>query len=584
MDTLSCPAPSNGHPSPVTLDVDPAVLAAALEHLGQGVSFFDQNLNLVYCNTHYLRLLNFPEHFGKPGTPAEAFLRYNAERGEYGPGDVDTLVEERVALARKFEPHDFERTRPDGQILRITGYPVESGGFVTTYQDITELRRYQFALEEANQRLDERVRERTKELADREQELQRKTSTLERILESVEQGITLIDRNLDLVVANKRFGTLLGLPDELLEPGTPFFDFMYYNANRGEYGDGDPIELAQQRVELAKRFEPHRFTRVRPDGTAIEVIGYPVPEGFVTTYTDITEQKKNENLLRAAKLELEMRVEDRTAELQRQLKQTERAQEEMRIAKDRAEQANQAKSDFLAQMSHELRTPLNSIIGFSDIIRSEVFGSLQNDRYKEYINGVHFSGIHLLSLINDILELARLEAGKMELVEDVVDLASHVNDVHVQLRERAKAGEITLINGVPPTTPRLRGDPRRVYQMLLNLLSNSIKFTPKGGEVRVTAETGAEGFLVVCVTDNGVGMDPKDIDRALEPFTQIGGSVMNAQEGSGLGLSIVKGLIEQHGGTIEIESAPRAGTRVKLLFPEHRVLKAETHSANRRPS
>jgi len=573
MDTLEPSSDlKNGHMTTTRLDIDPAVLADALENLGQGVSYFDGDLILVYCNTHYLRLLGFPEELGKPGTPAEAYFRYNAERGEYGAGDVDTLVAERIALAKKFEAHQFERTRPDGQVLRIQGYPVENGGFVTTYQDITELRRSQTALEQANELLDERVKDRTRALAEREQELERKTATLERILESVEQGITLIDRNLNLVVANKRFGELLDFPLEELEPGKPFFDFMLYNAKRGEYGDGDPIELAQQRVDLARQFKAHRFKRERPDGTVLEVVGYPVPEGFVTTYTDITEQKRTEDLLRASKLELERRVEDRTAELQRQLQETERAQEEMSAAKDRAEQANKAKSDFLAQMSHELRTPLNSIIGFSDIIRSEVFGPIANQRYKEYVEGVHFSGVHLLSLINDILELARLEAGKVALVEDVVELSSHVDEVLLQLRERAKADGVDLKNGIASKAIRVKGDSRRIYQMLLNLLSNAIKFTPEGGEVSVVAENLQDGRLALCVKDDGVGMRPEDIEHALEPFTQVGGSVMNAQEGSGLGLSIVKGLIEQHGGTIEIDSKTGAGTTVRLIFPAERCV------------
>jgi len=554
-----------------TLDIDPIVLADALENLGQGVSYFDHDLTLVYCNTHYLRLLEFPEELGQLGTPADAFFRYNAQRGEYGEGDVETLVQERMELARQFQPHILERTRPDGQVLRIQGYPIESGGFVTTYQDITELRRYQSELEKANERLDERVRERTKELAEREQELQRKTETLERILESVEQGISLCDRNLDLVVANRRCGELLGFPDELLQPGTPFFDFMLFNAERGEYGSGDPVQLAKQREELARQFQPHRFKRERPDGTVLEVVGFPVPEGFVTTYTDITEQKKTENLLRAAKLELEMRVEDRTAELQRQLRETERAQEEMSLAKDRAEQASKAKSDFLAQMSHELRTPLNSIIGFSDIIRSEVFGPVENNRYREYIEGAHFSGVHLLSLINDILELTRLEAGKVALVEDNVELSSHADEVILQLRERAKAGGVDLKNLIPPTSMQVKGDSRRIYQMLLNLLSNAIKFTPHGGEVSVFTEKRDDGRMVLGVKDDGVGMSSEEIVQALEPFTQVGGSVLNTQEGSGLGLSIVKGLIEQHGGTIEITSQQGEGTTVRLVFPRSRA-------------
>lgn len=550
----------------------PEQLAAVLEHLGQGVTYVDANLNLVYSNRRYHELLDFPLWMGAPGTPMRTFFEYNAKRGEYGPGDIDELVDERIELAKKFEPHLFERARPDGRVLRIQGNPIGSGGFVTTYEDITELRQYQNALEDSNNRLDERVRERTTELEEREQELARETEVLETIVESTANGITLFDRDLKLVLANRRFSELMDIPMELLNPGRPFFALMRYNAARGEYGPGDPDELAQQRVERALKFEPHQFVRRRGDDTYVQVTGRPVLDGFVTTYTDITEQKQAEELLHLSKAQLEERVAERTEELEAQLAETARAESEMRDAKERAEHANAAKGEFLAQMSHELRTPLNSIIGFSDVIRNEVFGSIGNDRYSEYLNGVHSSGTHLLALINDILEMARMEAGKVTLNEEIVDLTVLAAEVRMQLGERAREGKVTVRCSISTCAPKVNGDSRRIYQMLLNLMSNALKFTRPNGIVDVSASRNDDNSLSIHVRDNGIGMTEEEVEKVIEPFTQARGSILNAREGSGLGLPIVKGLIEQHGGTLTLDSTVDVGTTACLTFPSDRCV------------
>lgn len=537
-----------------------SVLAEVIEHLSQGLSYFDRDLRLVVCNRKYMELLDFPIWMAEPGTPAAAFFEYNAKRGEYGPGRIEDLVAERVALAGKFEPHAFERTRPDGIILRIEGTPVAGGGFVTTYTDVTELRRNQEALTRMNERLDERVRERTGTLEEREAELRRKTDDLETVLHSVTNGITLFDRDLKLRLANPRFHELLDIPERLGTPGTPFAAHMRYNAERGEYGPGSVEEQVRVRVEAAERFEPHRFVRERPDGTAIEVIGRPVSVGFVATYTDITEQRQAEHALRRTNEELERRVEERTAELRR--------------AKERAERANRAKSEFLAQMSHELRTPLNSIIGFSDIVLNEIFGPIGSERYVGYIEGVHKSGTHLLNLINDILEMSRLESGKVTLEEGEVVPAGAIEDACMMVRERAREGGITLTQDVPEDIPALSADERRVRQMLLNLLSNAIKFTEAGGTVRVGAawredESGGGG-ITLYVADTGPGIASEHIANILEPFTQLRAD-STALEGTGLGLSIVDGLIRQHGGWLEIDSRPGEGATVNLHFPPERT-------------
>ncbi|MDW3207902.1 MAG: PAS-domain containing protein [Alphaproteobacteria bacterium] len=532
------------------------VLRDIFEHVCQGISYFDAELNLVCCNSLYLELLDFPSWMGAPGTPAAAFYRYNAERGEYGPGSIETLVEERVELARRFEPHSLERERPDGTVLLIEGNPVARGGFVTTYTDITGLRRSEAALKAANDRLEERVQSRTAVLAEREAELQRKTDMLETVLESVTNGITMFDREMRLSLINGRAAELLELPPELCVPGTPMRDIIHYKATRGDYGVGDVDDLMQRALLSASEMEVHRFIRERPNGPAVEVNGRPIPEGLVTTFTDITEQLNAQRLLRESNSELEERVESRTREL--------------RLAKEQAERASQAKSNFLAQMSHELRTPLNSIIGYSDMVRMEMFGPIENPKYSEYLNLVNKSGRYLLELISDILEMSRLESGKAELDETLVRVGCAIQEACLTVDERAQRRRLKIVQEVGEDLPQLRVDTRRLQQMLLNLLTNAIKFTPEGGEIHVRAFARSDGGMTAAVADTGIGISEKDIERIRDPFTQVRRN-SNTSEGTGLGLSIVDGLMREHGGMMRIDSEVEKGTTVSLDFPASRT-------------
>jgi signal transduction histidine kinase len=222
-------------------------------------------------------------------------------------------------------------------------------------------------------------------------------------------------------------------------------------------------------------------------------------------------------------------------------------------------------------MSHELRTPLNAIIGFSEIMNREMFGKIGIARYTDYIKDIGDSAQHLLRLIEDILDLSKAEAGKMELEEAEIDLAASIHSACLMLRERAKRGGVALIEDVSADIPRLYGDRRRIRQVLLNLVSNAVKFTPHGGAVRVAATCATDGGLVLSVTDTGIGIEAGDISRVFEPFVQLGRDKGVSGEGTGLGLPLCKELVEMHGGTISLSSQPGVGTRVTAAFPPGRT-------------
>jgi two-component system cell cycle sensor histidine kinase PleC len=243
-------------------------------------------------------------------------------------------------------------------------------------------------------------------------------------------------------------------------------------------------------------------------------------------------------------------------------------------ARRRAEAANIAKSRFLAQMSHELRTPLNAILGFSEVMKAEIFGPHAVPLYKEYAADIHNSGVHLLNLINEILDLSRIEAGRYELNEEAVSLARVVEDCHHLLKLRAGNRGITLHEMFEPDMPRLWADERAVRQICLNLLSNAIKFTPQGGEIWLKVGWTASGGQYMSVKDTGSGIPEEEIPVVLASFGQGSNSIKSAEQGAGLGLPIAKNLVDLHGGTFTLKSKLRIGTEVVVTFPPERVMSA----------
>ena len=239
---------------------------------------------------------------------------------------------------------------------------------------------------------------------------------------------------------------------------------------------------------------------------------------------------------------------------------------ELLKARDIAEGANQAKTQFLARMSHELRTPLNAVIGFSEVLNRELYGSLGEARYRDYARLIHESGEHLLGVVNDILEMSKIEAGKFQIVRESFDVASLINSCCDLMRHTAEKSSITLKVDVAPDIPKLAADNRACKQILLNVIANAIKFTKPGGWVRVSAHVEARD-VVFTVADNGIGIADQDLPMLGHPFVQAKNSSDSGQEGTGLGLSVVKGLARLHGGSLELRSKLGEGTTATIALP-----------------
>lgn len=387
--------------------------------------------------------------------------------------------------------------------------------------------------------------------------LQAAESRLHNALSSMTDSLVVWDQLDRVVIWNRKFEEFFGLQPGQLEPGMerPTVEYLVKNAIK----DVNEIEGMDGWLEI-----------VLADDRWLRYVETPTSEGGrVSVGTDISEIRKHEAELKQNEKQLRNTVNVLHQSQEGILKLAQRYEDE----KIRAEDANQSKSDFLANMSHELRTPLNAINGFSDIMKKELFGPLGDPRYKEYVNDILFSGKHLLALINDILDMSKIEAGKMNLNTEMMLMHEMIASVVRILRGRADEEELHLIADVPDVRA-IEADPRAVKQVLLNLMTNAIKFTPKGGTVRVEVIEKQSG-LIVKVHDSGIGIPQEDIERLAKPFEQVVDENTKHQEGTGLGLALSKSLIELHGGNFKMESEVGKGTTVIFSLPNTPIKPAE---------
>jgi PAS domain S-box-containing protein len=330
--------------------------------------------------------------------------------------------------------------------------------------------------------------------------------------------------------------------------------------------DGQPsFDKANEMISIAIKTGSHRFkwihTRANGEDFPVEVLLTAIPfqdrKLVHVVWRDISQRVRMEEELENHRVHLQQLVDEQTRDLIE--------------ARDAAEAASKVKSLFLGTMSHELRTPLNAIIGFTDAMKTEIFGPLNNTKYEGYVDLINHSGEHLLQLINDILDVSAIEAGELTIEEESVDIERTVFDCQALVQQRAAAAGICIFTKVPDDLPPLFIDERRIKQIVLNLLTNSIKFTDSGGHVNVECQLDKEGNLVISVKDDGVGMDEAGITTALAQFGQVENSLTRNHEGTGLGLPLTKSLVEMHDGRMEMESEAGKGTTVTLIFPASRL-------------
>ena len=381
-------------------------------------------------------------------------------------------------------------------------------------------------------------------------------------IETISEAFVLWNARNELVICNSNYQALHSLPNAVVKPGTPYKDVMAAASN---------AEVAPQPVSVRQRggAPEGSYEAQLEDGRWLQISERRTKDGgFVSVGTDITALKKHEEKLMESEKRLKATVSDlqksrQTLEIQ--ARQLVEMADKYQIEKTNAEAANKAKSEFLANISHELRTPLNAIIGFSDIMTQEMFGPVGTERYSDYCKDIYSSGTYLLNVINDILDMSKIEAGRMTIETEAVSAAAVAEDASRIVTGAATEKNILVTADVDETV-LVEADKRALKQILLNLLANAVKFTPDNGTVTLKARPRGDK-LHFEVTDTGIGISERDIERLARPFVQVENQFTKTHQGSGLGLAIARSLVELHGGKLIIRSEVKKGTTVSFTLP-----------------
>jgi signal transduction histidine kinase len=484
------------------------------------------------------------------GRSREDLIRAMAEAkafaGKAQDGDTEAWIARQRDALNGGKAAEYERRLADGRTLLVRAQPTAEGGHVAITTDVTALKRAQKRLVDA--------------------------------VESMSDAFVLWDAEDRLVLVNSAYARMFEGVPLATEVGRRFEDILRAGIANGAFPDAKGREeqyfnerMARHRNPVEPVVQPYR------NGRWLRYAERPTSEGgIVGLRTDVTTEMRREQALRFNEAELAKRVQELEAMQQQMQKQRDELQLLMRQvmqARDEAAAANAAKSVFLANMSHELRTPLNAIIGFSEIMNGELFGALGHPRYQGYIGDVLGAAKHLLKLINDILDLSKIEAGKWELREEPVDVRRMLDAVMRLFRGRDEMARLE-IKVDAPALPPIMADERALKQVMINALSNSIKFTPPGGRIRLRARRDKAGRLHLAIGDTGIGIKREDVQKALAPFGQVDNYMTRRHQGTGLGLSIAKALVERHGGRLKLRSRPGRGTVITATLPSERFAAA----------
>jgi len=380
-------------------------------------------------------------------------------------------------------------------------------------------------------------------------------------IENISEAFVLWDCDNRLVMCNSKYRQFYRLAGSVTQPGAHYEDVV---AAATEPLVTTRLEIKEKEEEGSSTFEAQL-----EDGSWLNISERRTKDGgFVSVGTDITPLKAHESRLMDSERELMITIADVDASrrtLEHQAQQLVEIAEKYQTEKIRAEAANRSKTDFLANMSHELRTPLNAIIGFSEIMQAGLFGKLGSEKYSEYARDILTSGQYLLDVINDILDMSKIEAGRLSLDPEEVDLAPLISDALRVTTSLTEDDRITIDNNIEGAILCI-GDKRALKQVLLNILSNAVKFSRVDGEIQVSA-TQINGETRVCIADDGIGIAAEDLEKIGRPFEQVESQITKSRQGSGLGLAISRSLIELHGGVLDIESTVGTGTKVVFTLP-----------------